>query len=61
MNELARRGSLATWWSQNRSWAAPAGALTLILSALSLASCAGAVLAFLLGAVKLGTSFRKRE
>jgi len=63
MNGLSRRGStsLTTWWSQNRRWATPVGILALVLPALSIASCAGAVLTFAFGALKLGTSLRRRE
>ena len=57
----SRPASLAIWWGKNRRWALPAGCLALFLPALSLASCAGAVLTFLFGAVKLGTSLRRRE
>lgn len=56
-----RPASLVTWWGQNRRWALPAGCLALFLPALSLASCAGAVLAFVFGAVQLGNSLRRRE
>lgn len=61
MIEPSQRTALTTWWSENRRWARPAGCLALFLPALSLASCAGAVLAFVFGAVKLGTSLRRRE
>ncbi|HBL28972.1 MAG TPA: hypothetical protein DD490_19225 [Acidobacteria bacterium] len=63
MTELSRRSptSLTVWWSQNRSWAAPAGCLALLLPALSIAGCAGTLLTFLFGAIKLGTSLRNRE
>lgn len=63
MNEPleTRPGSaLPVWWRQNRSWARPVGCLALVLPALSLASCAGAVLTFVVGAVKVGASLRKR-
>ena len=61
LRRLSRPDSLKSWWRQNRSWARPVGCLALLLPALSLASCAGAVLTFLFGAVKLGTSLRRRE
>jgi hypothetical protein len=53
--------SVVSWWVENRRWARPVGCLALFLPALALASCAGAVVTFLFGAVKLGTSLRKRE
>jgi hypothetical protein len=53
--------SVVSWWGENRRWAQPLGCLAVLLPALSLASCAGAVLTFLFGAIKLGTSLRKRE
>ena len=53
--------SVVSWWDENRRWARPVGCLALFLPALALASCAGAVVTFLFGAVKLGTSLRKRE
>ncbi len=53
--------AVVSWWGDNRRWAQPVGCLALFLPALSLASCAGAVLTFLFGAVKVGTSLRKRE
>lgn len=53
--------SVVSWWDENRRWAQPVGCLALFLPALALASCAGAVATFLFGAVKLGTSLRKRE
>ena len=64
MSELrgfSRPDSLKSWWRQNQGWARPVGCLALLLPALSLASCAGTVLTFLFGAVKLGSSLRKRE
>jgi hypothetical protein len=48
-----------SWWRQNRGWALPAGCLALVLPALSIASCLGAVLTFLFAAIKLGISFRR--
>jgi len=59
MTEPSRPASLAAWWSQNRSWARPVGCLALLLPALSIASCAGAVLTFVFGAVELGRSLRR--
>lgn len=53
--------SLTTWWRENRSWARPLGCLALFLPALSLASCAGAAATFVFGAVKVGTSVRKKK
>lgn len=53
------RDALATWWSENRRWARPVGCLGLLLPALAFAGCAGAVLTFLFGAVKVGTSLKK--
>lgn len=61
MIDRSPRQAIANWWDGNRRWAGPVGCLALFLPALSLASCAGAVLTFLFGAVKLGTSLRKRE
>ena len=61
MTDLSPRRALASWWGENRRWALPVGCLALFLPALSLASCAGAVLTFLFGVVRLGTSLRKRE
>jgi len=54
---LSRRS--ASWWRRNRGWALPSGSLALVLSLVSIASCAGAVLAFLFAAIKLGMSFKK--
>jgi len=48
-----------SWWRQNWSWALPAGCLALVLPVLSIASCLGAVLAFLFAVIRLGISFRK--
>jgi hypothetical protein len=59
--EPRRPQSLTVWWDQNRKWAQPLGCLALLLPALSIASCAGAVATFVFGAVKVGTSLRKRE
>jgi hypothetical protein len=61
MTDLSPRRALASWWGENRRWAQPLGCLALLLPALSLASCAGAVATFLFGAIKVGTSLRKRE
>jgi hypothetical protein len=55
------RTALTTWWSENRRWARPVGCLGLFLPALALGSCAGAVLTFVFGAVKVGTSLRRRD
>lgn len=62
MTEPARTqpgNTLTSWWRQNRRWARPVGCLALVLPALSLASCAGAVLTFVFGAVQVGVSLRK--
>jgi hypothetical protein len=61
MTDLSPRRALTSWWGENRRWAGPVGCLALFLPALSLASCAGAILTFVFGAVKVGTSLRKRE
>jgi len=61
MTDLSPRRAVATWWGENRRWALPVSCLAVFLPALSLASCAGAVLTFLFGAVKLGNSLRKRD
>lgn len=61
MIDRSLRRSIEVWWGENRRWAGPVGCLALFLPALSLASCAGAVVTFLFGAVKLGTSLWKRE
>lgn len=53
--------AVVSWWGENRDWARPVGCLALFLPAMALASCAGAVAAVLFGALKLGTSLRKRE
>ena len=53
--------SVVSWWDENRGWARPVGCLALVLPALALASCAGAAVTLVFGAVKVGTSLRKRE
>jgi hypothetical protein len=59
MSEPAGPLSRRDWWRRNRGWALPAGSLALVLSLLSVASCAGAVLTFLFAAIRLGISFQK--
>ena len=61
MIDRSPRQAVTAWWGENRRWALPVGLLAVFLPALSLASCAGAVATFLFGAVKLGTSLKKRE
>ena len=61
MIDRSPRQAVASWWGENRRWALPVSCLAIFLPALSLASCAGALVTFVFGAVKLGNSLRKRE
>jgi hypothetical protein len=61
MKDLERSSPqpLAVWWRQNRSWALPASCLAVLLPLIAIGSCAGAVLTFAFGTVRLGASLRK--
>ena len=50
---------LAVWWRENRIWALPTSCLAVILPLIAIGSCAGTVLTFAFGAVRLGASLRK--